>query len=130
MDAVLQHLLQGVVVSTDGCGVQHFYEVGHLALGRVVEDSVVPGVGHTLPVDAEHAGGQSVQLAWACLDVIFCVVLSSTCETHLSKFTRNHVHVITHEITVTFCYGHNVCLLLLEDAVLFKLRNIPTNIPH
>lgn len=67
-----------MVESADGSGVQHLYKIGHLALGQVVGDGVVPGVGHTLPVDAEHAGGQSVQLAWACLDVILCVVLSPT----------------------------------------------------
>lgn len=76
LDAIHQHLLQGVVVSADGCGVQHLYKIGHLALGQVVGDGVVPGVWHTLPVNAEHAGGQSVQLARACLDVILCVVLS------------------------------------------------------
>lgn len=67
-----------MVVSTDGCGVQHLYQVGHLALRWVVGDCVVPGVGHTLPVDAEHASGQSVQLARACLDVVLCVVLKLT----------------------------------------------------
>lgn len=55
--------------------MQHLYQVGHLALQRIVGDGVVPGVRHALPVDAEHAGGQSVQLARACLDVILCVVL-------------------------------------------------------
>lgn len=64
-----------MVESTDGRGVKHLHEVGHLALGQVVGDGVVPGVGHALPVDAEHAGGQSVQLAWACLYVILSVVL-------------------------------------------------------
>lgn len=84
MDAVLQHLLHGVVLSTDGRGLQRLHQVGHLALGRVVGDGVVPGVGHTLSVDAEHAGGQSVQLARACLYVVLCVVLSRVkCEAAL-----------------------------------------------
>lgn len=75
LDAVLQHLLQGMVVSADGCGLQRLYQVGHLALGQVVGDGVVPGVGHALPVNAEHASGQSVQLPWACLDIVLRVVL-------------------------------------------------------
>lgn len=89
LDAILQYLLQGVIQSTDGCGVQHLYQVGHLSLGRVIGDGVVPGVGHTLPVDAEHACGLSVQLARACLDVILCVVLSPatcTCRAALQYF--------------------------------------------
>lgn len=87
LDAILQHLLQGVVESADGCSVQHLYKVGHLALGQIVGDGVVPGVGHALPVDAEHAGRQCVQLARARLDVVLCVVLSPskcTCETQHS----------------------------------------------
>lgn len=66
-----------MVEGTDGRGVKHLYEVGHLALGQVIGDGVVPGVGHALLVDAEHAGGQSVQLARTCLDVILSVVLST-----------------------------------------------------
>lgn len=78
LDAVLQDLLQRVVESADGSGVQHFHQEGHLAPGWVVGNSVVPRVRHTLLVDAEHAGGLSVQLAWSSLDVILCVVLTAT----------------------------------------------------
>lgn len=111
MDAVLQHLLQGVVVSADGCGVQHLDEVGHLAFGQVVGDGVVPGVRHTLPVDAEHAGGQSVQLAWARLDVILCVVLSRTTCTCLNQViniltNRSHSQII--------CMVYSFTLMLMS----------------
>lgn len=75
MDLILQHLLQWVILSTDGCGLQRFYQVGHLPFGRVVGDGVIPRVRDALLVDAEHAGGQSVELAWTCLDVILRVVL-------------------------------------------------------
>lgn len=75
LDAILQHLLQRAVMSTDGCGLQCFYQIWHLPFGHVVGDGVVPGVGHALLVQAEHAGGQSVQTAWTRLDVILGVVL-------------------------------------------------------
>lgn len=78
LDAVLQHLLQRVVESADGGGVQHLHQEGHLAPGWVVGDGVVPRVGHALLVDAEHAGGLSVQLARSSLDVILRVVLTTT----------------------------------------------------
>lgn len=91
LDAILQYLLQGVIESTDCCGVQHLYQVRHLALGRVVGDGVVPRVRHTLPVDTEHASGQSIQLAWASLNVILCVVLSQTECRGKAVFTELHI---------------------------------------
>lgn len=75
LNSVLQHLLQRVVESTDGCGVEHFYQVGHLSFGWIIEDGMVPGIGHAFIVDAEYSGGQSVELAWSRLDVVFGVVL-------------------------------------------------------
>lgn len=67
-----------MVESADGSGVQHLHQEGHLAPGWVVGNGVVPGVRHALPVDAEHAGGQSVQLARSSLDVVFRIVLRAT----------------------------------------------------
>lgn len=90
LDAILQHLLQGVIVSADCCGVQHFYQVGHFALGQIVGDGVVPRVRHTFAVDTEHASGQSIQLAWAGLDVILCVVLRQT------KYRRSGLYRTSH----------------------------------
>ncbi len=99
-------------MSADGCGMQHLYEVGHLALGQVIGDGVVPGVGNTLPVNAEHAGGQSIQLAWTGLDVIFCVVLSPTKCTCEAAFI---IHILSH--LLEFFTG------LLNSATLFFLNN-------
>lgn len=78
LDAILQHLLQGVVDSTDGRRTQHLNKVGHLPLGQVVGEGVVPGVRYALPIDAEHAGGKGVQLTGPRLDVVLRVVLGPT----------------------------------------------------
>lgn len=122
VDAILQHLLQGVVVSADRCGVQHLHKVGHLALGQVVGDGVVPGVGHTLPVDAEHAGGQSIQLARASLDVILCVVLSPTkctCE------ATSHIWANLLEIMYTV-----IDMGFVVDRLVWSFKCDPLNIQH
>lgn len=75
LDAILQHLLQGVVGSTDGRRMKHLHKIGHLPLGHVVGNGVVPGVRQALPVDAEHAGGKGVQLTGSRLDVVLRIVL-------------------------------------------------------
>lgn len=78
LDAILQHLLQGVVDSTDGRCTQRLHKIGHLPLGQIVGNGVVPGVRHALPVDAEHAGGKGVQVTRPRLDVVLRVVLGPT----------------------------------------------------
>ncbi|PWA21192.1 hypothetical protein CCH79_00009429 [Gambusia affinis] len=46
---------KGVVESTDGRGMEHFYQEGHLSFSVIIGDGVVPGVRHTFLVDGEHA---------------------------------------------------------------------------
>lgn len=62
-------------MGTDSSSMQRFYQVWHLSLGHVVGDGVVPRVGHTLSVDAEHSSGQGVKLTRTSLDVVLSVVL-------------------------------------------------------
>lgn len=77
-----------MVDGADGGGVQHLHQEGHLAPGWVIGDGVVPRVRHALLVDAEHAGGLSVQLARSSLDVVLGVVLTTTTALNQSVFPK------------------------------------------